>query len=199
MFKKLSALVPFLVVCHIALSPSLFAQSEQSHDEFSDLLRAESETLTDPQIQEILEIRKRLGGGTGLELGNLLAPPKSNKDQANDKQAPAVQQLPRVVPFLPKTNDVPPFPAGDYIAAVRPVLSLPVNDVAGYRKIARKMDELAADLEDLNLFEDADLLRVRANRLRLKVRLLPTRFNSEHSASLEKQIHRPVPVEPRPR
>lgn len=162
--------------CVLCLSNGLWAQTKQSNDEFSNLLQSKSRELSAQEVNEILAIRKRLGGGTGLELDALFL--DQNQDLSPNESSLPPRTTLNLSPLKPVANSVPQ-PASLAKPQNRPLepQTIVPSNMSNYRKIARKMEELAADLEDLNLFEDADILRERANRLRNIVRTAMKKSN----------------------
>ena len=143
MFKIRSSCLVAVTLCNFFLSGCLFAQSEQSNDEFSDLLRSKTKELSTQEINEIISIRERLGGGTGLELDRLFveqvqknAPKEDGKTKVATQPSPVLRE---------------PEPTQSRVLFTKPTArkSVDVANLSNYRKIARKMEELAADLEDL--------------------------------------------------
>ncbi|MEM9410101.1 MAG: hypothetical protein AAGA30_03240 [Planctomycetota bacterium] len=133
-------------------------------ESFAKVLESTSSELSPEVIDEIVQIRKRLGGGTGLELDQIfknlepLTSPIPNDLLANHdvkaenwflESLQACESL-SVATTHRTSSSSPP----------KPVL-----------KIARKMDEIAADLEDLEFYRDADSIRQQAQQLRLNLRV----------------------------
>ncbi len=147
--------------CHIAgsnlllflagwfLSSQSNAQDLQpAKDTFAEILKTEAEGMSADGINEILQIRKQLGGGTGLELETILG--CSNN----------------LIRFDPATRDGEPVHRPNAASDS----SLPATAVSRIRRVARQLDEMAADLEDVELYEHADDLRVKADSLRRQAR-----------------------------
>ena len=148
------------------LTTGLPAQSTSAKDEFANQLRSTSPEIEEESIAEILEIRERLGGGTGLELSDLFAEESKTVNQT--------MKLDRSFQFNQPVKSEALFRQAVQAcekAQTAPTQLVSFAKASSLRKIARKMDEVAADLEDIELFEDADFIRKRAQNLREKLRM----------------------------
>jgi len=179
-------------------------------DSFSNVLKNEANGLSQESIDEIIEIRKRLGGGTGLEgfefefeFANPLPenslerlPGGFGLPEASDLPGgsgnclgmqessfePARSPFERFSPDMPRPGGVAGGTAlaGTVSVGTIPTVGIAVSKSDGekgsrervvrIRDAARRFDELAADLEDLELFADADALRALASTIRRRVR-----------------------------
>lgn len=145
---------------------------------FAQVLKNEVRGLSQTSIDEIVEIRKRLGGGTGLELteqvdltdphwqNQIHKATKSSLDHQHPSPDSARTASERL--FFVMLCQADPVHVGRTITrengqhnSVR---------LADIRETARRADQLAADLEELELFVDADALRTLASQIRRKAR-----------------------------
>lgn len=146
------------------------------NDAFANVLKKEVRGLSQTSIDEIIEIRKRLGGGTGLGdsdlvgLGNnswtsdLFTDSKSILD--HHKPAPRFAKTQSEKLFFEMLQNIEDLDVKQTVTK-----SARTKDrIADIRATARRIDELAADLEELELFGDADELRALATDIRAKAR-----------------------------
>ena len=166
MFHLFRLAIGQLFLATIACPVVLFAQSDKSNDVFADLLRSEFGGISEQEISEIIDIRNRLGGGTAIELN---WPTRSEKP---GKAAPF--ELPIFNADTPEHLVVDTESERIFLKMLDQCstgLKKPGSIVANdYRKIARKLDELASDLEDLELYVTADEIRSQASKLRNQAR-----------------------------
>jgi len=164
-----------------ATSMTIAQDAEVKTNPFVDMLRQTSGAISDDEIREIMAIRERLGGGTKLDLKNFFSDEPAEKPASRrfgvselldgfktaDYTSPISKPSKAARMFLRHIDAADSKPG--VVAAVKSIATGNSN-VSKMRDIARRMEVLAADIEDMELFEDADLLRSRANRIRLRVR-----------------------------
>ena len=144
-------------------------------------------------VLEINEIRKQLGGGVVETLSGMLDPPmKRELQESFDQQIRSLKVdvppigtpfgLPTLQMPLPRPSHgfssqhasaVPAkFRSGDPHAALTPsrAVDLGSREIQVIRRSARRIDEVAADLEELGIYAEADRLREAARRLRQHAR-----------------------------
>ena len=171
----------FLLCCCVSLVHGQISPTED--DTFTAILKSETYGLSAESVDEIIQIRKRLGGGTRLEFDQ----PFTSR-QASRKSAPTtVSQFDSVIvsePLDPATSATeserlffeminrtsePKTHCLNCLAAQ--VANADGEDIPELRSVARRIDELAAELEEINQFEHADNLRLRAASLRQQARI----------------------------
>ena len=195
----------FSIILSLFLAPDNVAKGQDATgpengtvvpNSFADILKNEASSLSDSSINEILEIRKRLGGGTGIGISDLFKPTsirktrkkstlKANVSSILDDKKPvpslAVSDSERI--FFEMLQSSPPVHVGrtdpGYHRNNR-TQSAPEDQVLGESEVksqgktardaARRIEQLAADLEDSELFAGADRLRQVAADLRQQVR-----------------------------
>lgn len=163
----------------VAASFSIAQDTDKKINPFEDMLRQSSEEISDEDVREIISIRQRMGGGTKLDLGSFFTKESTaskpegeellgklkNKEDYSIAGSNLAEQI-----FM---RHVPPASSGIGIGIGSGVLisddSAKPNALV-LRNIAKRMEMLAADMEDLEIFEDADFLRSRANKIRLRAR-----------------------------
>ncbi len=170
------------------LADSLLAQQTGDQDAFKSILKSAADGLADESIDEILEIRKQLGGGTGLETHELFDF-SSTGCQGSERLPCCPSALASTLPDCPDCESAATYSERLFFSMLQPDPArcrneggLPATDnamekdghVRQIRDIARRLEQLAADLEDLDLFTDADSLRSRAARLRFTARAAVT-------------------------
>ncbi len=158
----------FPVVLTIAwFCSDLSAQQQQSNELFAEILKSENQDISEEAVDEILAIRKRIGG-IGLPSQEFSAKASQPGSAPIADQKPAQLQADTNSGRNPKWKDLQ-FKADS--KAVSPLKSGTKKiRIRQLRAVARKMDTLAADLEDLDLFQDADTLRARAASIRGEAR-----------------------------
>ena len=144
-------------------------------DAFAKALKQEAAGISQTSIDEIIEIRKRLGGGIGLGGSNPLFDSAQNQKVKRPAQTKSSldHQIPN--PDDACTDSERLFfellGKGNPIHVGRQLIESDENDrAANLRSTARRVDQLAADLEELELFADADELRSFATKMRKKAR-----------------------------
>ena len=188
MFQKTFKLLTVFTGCCL-FSAGAFAQ--EPTELFKSMLKEESlKTLSSNEIDEIMNIRQRLGGGTGLELNNILLSDTDKPTKPIEQSVPAVQAV-YVMPnvsaeqiFLkmastfglqgpaekePNNSSLDTKPITGSKSADSGASSAALKSM---QNLARRIEELAADVEQMNLFQEADGLRNQASQIRLKTRRL---------------------------
>lgn len=168
----------FLFCCGVSLVQG--QNSETRDDTFTAILNSGNYGLSQESIEEIVQIRQRLGGGTRLEVGqpfkSIEACPKPVPTELVQFESALACELPD--PASSSTESERLF--FDMIHSIaEPAISFPADQLAyddsenipALRSVARRIDELAADLEEINQFEHADSLRLRATKLRHQARV----------------------------
>ena len=164
----------FVLIITLTCSTVLIAQNPTGNDLFESMLKQESsQKLSSEEINEIVAIRNRLGGGTGLELSAVLEEPPFPEEEnpelyfaQNDDSQPLVPIVAAEKLFwqmLDAYQPRPPKPQANSTVSRN-------SEIEPLRVIARRLEELAADMEELNLFEGADGLRNQAARVRQQSR-----------------------------
>ena len=136
-------------------------------------------------IDEIRAIRKLLGGGIaqrleGLDLGKPGAPMNAEQvfNEELDRLAKQTDQ-PGGAESAPLTPPDQPAPASQahvsHPLAHRSDTKGPASSAARLRSAARCLDDIAADLEDIRLFRDADEIRGQARMIWYKARQFESR------------------------
>jgi hypothetical protein len=138
-------------------------------------------------VNEIQAIRKQLGGSiaeqfNGLELGKPGAPMSAQQvfNQELDRLAAQTLQPGGLPPSaLAPAGHQPPVSQSNVSRPLK--LRSPASDLerttVRLRQAARQLDEIAADLEDARLFQDADEIREQARRFWSKAREFDSRNN----------------------
>lgn len=193
---KFNALELCSIFFVFAVSPFCFtsnADAQQAEESFAEVLKSEAVDLSDTSINEILEIRRRLGGGTGLGSDSKqsaaedskVAPAPSAVETESDSK-PANRQLGalslRTESILdhkkPDPNDAITPSERMFFEMLEETKPLHVgrefvktgDRSSNIRDTARLADQLAADLEDLEMYSKADSLRNLASQIRRTAR-----------------------------
>lgn len=132
----------------------LFAQDQGSNDAFAEILRSTNQQVSEETIAEIVKIRNRIGSRLDLDMENTLW----NLDDHHSNV-----QLSDLVNSESRSEKI-------FAGMVECTESVAVSLVSDLRQITRKMDDIAADLEELQLYEDADVIRHRASIIRNNAR-----------------------------
>ena len=151
-------------------SEFLYAQNSSGQDLFEAMLRKKSsEKLTPEEIQDIMQIRSRLGGGTGLELDEVFT-----KYSTQRQEEPA-----RYFQKLDDANRHTPVVAAEKLfwqmldsfqTSQTSQADQSAAQTRSLRSIARRLEEIAADLEEWEMFDNADQLRLQAAKVRQQSR-----------------------------
>ena len=187
------------VFISFTLAGDAFSQlkGDAAGDTFAEMLKTEATDLPPASVQEILEIRQRLGGGTGLGASGLGI--SKLFDQVPVAKVPiSAAKHSSILDDNPAENDSRTASAIDTLLSFEcpsPDLAScksermffemlaentqkdatnrdqeAVQPVAALRNVVRRMDSLAADLEEMELYSDADSIRNRASKLRAQAR-----------------------------
>lgn len=194
----------------LLLGSIAWAQNSDSDDAFAKVLKNEAIGISQSSIDEILDIRRRLGGGTNLTPTKLDTNAGSDDKKASNENGAGhsddggtvsnssdVERIDEGSIDRRKEYDISAASSLDYQAPsvdeartqsermfyqllqkAKPIhvgrslvrSNLKGQRVSNIRETARCVDQLAADLEELELFGDADQLRVMASRIRNKAR-----------------------------
>lgn len=159
------------------VSLAIAQEPETKINPFADMLRQTSKKISDDEIREIMAIRERMGGGTKLDLDGYVAeqpawPGLGVSEMLDDSKSenstnPFANPSPAARMFMQHIESAAPI-SNPFESTVSS--SNAKSNVSKMRDIAKRMELLAADIEELELFEDADLLRNRANKIRMQAR-----------------------------
>ena len=154
LMQKIITFVLAFILFAVIGPVDMFAQETKSNDDFAKILKSENKDISEETVAEILAIRKRLGSGLGLEVADSFKLPETKSlSTLVESDSPSGKIfLNAMKSWKAKSTQ----PAGVFVGKLR--------------MVARKMDQLAADLEDLDLFEDADQIRNQAAKIRLRAR-----------------------------
>lgn len=131
-------------------------------------------------VDEIREIRKLLGDGIaerleGLDLGKSGEP--MNLEQVFNRELDRLSKQTSQSggrassKMTPPEHPAPPDPAHvSHPIALRSTATDPAPAAVRLRRAARRLEEIAADLEDVHLFQDADEIREQARKFWNKAR-----------------------------
>ena len=155
----------------IACCDFLAAQNDGNESLFETVLRQESsQKLSNEELREIVNVRKRLGGGTGLELDEVLFKNPFTSQANPEKYFKEIDESESFEPVefaeklfwqmldSSKTQKTQPT----FAASADSKQDAKPANIDGLRSIARRLEEIAADMENHELFDDADELRSRA-------------------------------------
>lgn len=137
------------------------------------------------ELDEILALRKSLGGGVISILGDLDGDAKQQLQadfeaelgrlMQQETQSPPLQTAddPSVLPLKPAVPRVGVAHGHrlPLIASVGPVVNVD-SKIAAMRRVSRHLEELAWELEEINAYAEADQLRQQAQELRRKSRTM---------------------------
>lgn len=115
----------------------------------------------DQTVDQINEIRRQMGGGVAGQLEGLFDSPDQGRQQLQ-------RQFDRQLNDLVGTSTSPPVPAVQPLPPSGSSHSVCVT----LRLAARELDSVAADLEDIALYAEADQIRGNARNLRLRARMM---------------------------
>lgn len=176
-----------LILCCITAVDTVAQERNESDESFAEVLKSEASGLSDASINEILEIRRRLGGGTGLGLpredsgvvgsgvvglarnveiesqsgSELTSKTESILDHKKPDPSHAITLSEKL--FFEMINGSKPLHVG------RELINKG-DRISSIRETARLADQLAADLEDLSMYRKADSLRILASQIRKTAR-----------------------------
>lgn len=127
----------------------------------------EENLIQQQMIEEINSIRQKLGGGMGEIFSGSAA--EQNQYQSLFKRqlesilADQTQELPNKLSQNGETKPAAELTAENRVGVTRGLLD--ETQIAARRKAARLLEKAAAELEEVSLYVDADLLREKANQL----------------------------------
>lgn len=113
------------------------------------------------QLEDIKNIRARLGGGVAEQFQGLTDDADPMGERLFDSELRRVAGLPANEPETSTTTSR---------LASSPSSMLGAPEIATLRSAARHLDSAAADLEDINLYGQADMIRKQAAELRKRAR-----------------------------
>ena len=132
-----------------------------------------SPSVKQEELDDIMELRKSLGGGVMSVLGDM-----ADGEVKQQLQADFESELGRLMqersPVLPpkKAGTGPQRGALPLRVAEQPAKTGIHARVAALRRVSRNLEELAWDLEEINSYAEADQLRQQAQELRRKSRTM---------------------------
>lgn len=158
-----------MFIAVVMVSVSNAQDSGKKSNPFEDMLRTTSTKISEDDVREIMAIRQRMGGGTKLDLDDFFTktPGFAETDGSNSTLLNEHTSENSSIAINSATPAATMFMR--HLRGSAPQTSLK-EDVSHLRSIAKRMEILAADMEELDFFEDADLLRSRANKIRMKAR-----------------------------
>ncbi len=171
----------FLMCCCGSLAQGQI--SPTGDDTFTAMLKSEIYGLSAESIEEIVQIRQQLGGGTRLEFDQPLMRMPACPEPAPTTISQFASVLGCELPdpessateserlFFEMINAAskPTMNCLNCLAAE--VADGDGKDITALRSVARRIDELAAELEEIHQFDHADNLRLRATSLRQQARI----------------------------
>ena len=160
------------------------AAIEQATDDATQI-NAKEPQVTDDQrqaIDQIKAIRRQMGGGVASQLEGLFEGSGQGREHL---QREFDRQLKGLVGSPPKVPAAQSEPATDSNHDICSTL----------RQAARELDSIAADVEDVQLYAEADQIRANAKILRLRARVMaPARVASTALPSAKRAPPASVPA-----
>ena len=149
--RKKTVFIPQFGVWVSTQEPNNRRQQAGNRPITPEAVNTNEESVTDA----ILEIRQRLGGGITSHLGEIV--PHSDADRMFRAEIEQIKM------FHPASTSPRSFKKAETQVADG-------ENIESIRLVAKQLDDLACQLEDLGRYQSADALRVEAQKIRMSVR-----------------------------
>jgi TolA-binding protein len=170
-YRRLAAIVLVLLAAAPCSgqteSPAIPAASDQTAQQPEPALPAPSSSaqVPDEVLDQINALREKMGGGVAEQLQGLFPDQQQGRESLQQDFNRRFQRLQSEEQAAPGQVVAPSLDTQNSQQEGFP----PTQRVA-LRLAARRLDVVAADLEDLDLYRQADQIRAHANRLRISAR-----------------------------